>query len=114
MYTLVELWTPKPSWLAASRAEREAFMNGVGQAMGQLTAMGVEVLSWNTNDADTSHRADASYFAVWRFPSLDVAQGFEAAVQASGWYDYFEHTNVRGLDRTPPDVIGEHIGLPAG
>jgi hypothetical protein len=111
MYTLVEQWTPKARWLQAPAEERQAFMAGVGGAMQQLAALGVEVLCWNRNDADTSHRAPSTYFAVWRFPSLEVARSFEAAVQASGWYDYFEHTNLRGADQTPQAVIGEHLTL---
>ena len=111
MYTLVELWSPKPRWIDASRQEREAFMAGVGRAMQQLSAMGVQVVTWCRNDADTSQRSEFTYFAVWQFPSLDVARGFEAAVQTSGWYDYFEHHNLRGASRTPQDVIGEHIAM---
>ena len=111
MYTLVEIWSPKASWLNATLAERQAFMSGVGQAMQQLDAMGVETLAWCNNDSDTSHRSDHSFFAVWRFPSLEVAKGFEATVQASGWYAYFEHRNLRGLTQTPESVIAEHMSM---
>jgi hypothetical protein len=111
MYTLIELWKPKAKWLEAPQAEREAFMNGVGQAMTQLSAIGVQTTAWCANDPDTSMRDIHAYFAVWQFPSLEVAKTFEATVQASGWYDYFDHSNLQGLTRTPPAVIAEHIGL---
>ncbi|WP_337867755.1 DUF6616 family protein [Meiothermus sp.] len=111
MYILVEQWTPKAKWLQASSEERSSFMQGVGQAIVELSQQGVKVISWNLNDLDTSHRAEATYFAVWSFPNLEVARNFEDAVEASGWYEYFEQTNLRGLAQSPEEVIDQHIAL---
>ena len=111
MYILVEQWTPKTKWLQASAEERGAFMQGVGGAMVELSKLGVETLAWSLNDPDTSHRADWNYFAVWKFPSLEASHAFENAVEQSGWYDYFEHKNMRGKWETPEAVIGQHMAL---
>jgi haloalkane dehalogenase len=111
MYILVEQWNPTAKWLAADAAQRQAFLAGVGGAIAQLTALGAEILSFSANDTDTSHRADFAWLAVWRFPNLQISREFESAVQASGWYDYFEQSNMRGAVDSPQTVMGKLLVL---
>ena len=108
---MVEQWNPNSKWLGASPFEREGFMKAVGNAMKSLSEQGVEIISWNANDLDTSRRAEFAFFAVWRFPSIELARTFESAVAQSGWHEYFDHQNLRGKSESPEAIIGRHIGL---
>ena len=46
MHTFIELWKPRPAWLALGADERQAYLDKVGPAIGQLLAAGVEIVGW--------------------------------------------------------------------
>lgn len=111
MITYIELWKAKGAWLDLSQEERGNYMNALGPAIQQLLENGVQIVSWGANEAATFGRGDYDYFAVWTFPNLEAAQGFEKMVEGAGWYNYFDQVNVMGTAGTPQDVIGQMIGL---
>jgi hypothetical protein len=57
--------------------------------------------------------ASYEWFAVWQAPSREVADVFLAGVESSGWYTYFEQSNVVGELRPADAVIAEHLALEA-
>jgi len=106
MHIFVELWNPRPEWLALSEKERGDYMQQVGAGMGELAAAGIEVVGWAVNDPDTSHRYGYQYLAVWKMPDASRVRLFEETVEQAGWYNYFEQVNARGTLATPEEVIG--------
>lgn len=111
MYTFIELWTPNETWKGLTSEQRQAFMEGVGGAMGGLLAAGITNLGWGNVDVDTPMSVGEQYVAVWQAPDLDTLKLLESAIAGSGWYDYFDQVNARA-ELAPPDaVIGEHITM---
>jgi len=105
MYLYVELWKPRPAWRALDAAKRNDFITGIGPAIGELTAAGIELVGFAFNDDDTEYRADYAYLAVWRMPSKALACELETAVIGAGFHDYFEQVNARGAIVPPDDVL---------
>jgi preprotein translocase subunit Sec61beta len=51
------------------------------------------------------------FFAIWKFPSDDIAKTFETMVAGAGWHNYFEQQNMKGNPATPQEVIGALISM---
>jgi hypothetical protein len=111
MYLYVEMWNAKPTWLALSLPERQAFMAKVAEAAKALGPLGAEVLGAWINDADVDNRLGMTYFTAFRFPSKEAVKGFEAIVRESGWYDLFEQTNSSGEIDTFANVMAHALDL---
>jgi hypothetical protein len=109
MYLFVECWKARPEWLALDRAARGAYMTQLGEGIGELMKVGAEIVSWSINDADTAMRSQFDYFAVWKFPTMELMKGFEQIVEQSGWYLYFEQVNLRGEEGSPDVIIADMI-----
>jgi len=111
MILFIECWKARPEWLELSIEARSTYMEQLGQGIGELIKAGVEIISWSMNEANTSNRSPFDYFAVWKFPSLEIAAGFEQIVQQSGWYNYFDQVNLKGEISDPQTMIGKIINL---
>jgi hypothetical protein len=111
MYLFVECWKARPEWLALSTDARGAYLAELGKGIEALLQSGAEIVSWSMNDADTSNRGHFDYFAAWKFPSKDLATGFEHIVEQSGWYNYFDQVNFRGEVSSPAASIDHMIRL---
>ncbi|MBK7031418.1 MAG: hypothetical protein IPH45_20485 [Bacteroidales bacterium] len=101
MYLFVECWKARPEWQALSSEARGAYMEELGKGIEALINSGVEIVSWSMNDQDTANRGSFDYFAVWKFPTKELAAGFEQIVQQSGWYNYFDQVNFKGEILSP-------------
>lgn len=104
----IELWKPRERWLAMAEEERAAFLGDLVPTTRMMMHAGIEIVGWGINDADTPHRADFTYFAVWRLPSRESLSMIEGMVESAGWHDYFEQVNVRG-DMILPKVVVSHL-----
>ena len=111
MITYVELWKAKQAWTDLTKEERGNYMTALGPAIQQLKESGVQIVSWGKNEAATFSKADYDYFAVWTFPNIETAQGFEKMVEGAGWYNYFDQVNAMGTASGPQEVIGMLIDL---
>jgi len=111
VYLYVEMWNARPAWIALSLDERKAFMEKVAEAAAALGPLGAELLGAWVNDEDTDHRADRTYFTVFRFPDKDSVAVFEAIVRESGWYDYFDQVNGSGEVDTFANVMAHALAL---
>ena len=111
MYTYIEVWNAKPTWLALSQQARQDYISQIVPAIGEMAKAGIEPLSWGFNDPDTPHRAGYEFFAVWQMPNKEAALTFEQAVEQAGWHEYFEQYNLRGEGGPPDPVIGHHITM---
>ncbi len=107
----VEVWSAKQAWRDLSIEERGAYMGQVGPAVQQLMEQGVEIVTWSDNDVDTVERLGYDFFAVWKFPTDELAKSFEALVTGAGWYNYFDQVNLKGNPAGPADIIEKLINI---
>lgn len=111
MHTFIELWKPRPAWLALGADERQAYLDKVGPAIGQLLAAGVEIVGWGRIDDEpdghtgTGHR----WVAVWRMPSENEVALLRNLVAEAGWYDFFEQVNVVSELGDPEAALRDHV-----
>jgi hypothetical protein len=108
MYLLVEAWTPKPTWLALPRAERQAYVSQVGSGAAALQAAGIETLGWGFID-EAARGTEHLAFAIWQCPSQEAAQQLRQAIAESGWYDYFDQLDFGGEAGSPEAVLRQHL-----
>lgn len=110
MYIFVEMWKPKPSWLALSKEAREQYLNQVAPALQAMVDNGVEIIAWSLNDAATPYTTDHIYLGVYKFPTREQTVQFEQMVSAAGWYDYFYQINAKGVADMPQSIIEHMLG----
>lgn len=111
MYLFVECWKARREWLDLDKESRVAYMNALGGGIAELMKAGAEIVSWAMNEPDTACRASFDYVAVWKFPTRELADGFEKIVEQSGWYNYFDQVNLKGEISSPDFCIGRMIGM---
>lgn len=111
MKMYIELWKATQAWIDLSKEERGNYMGQLGPAIQQLVEGGAEILNWGAIDQETYKKVDYDFFAVWRFPSQEAAEGFEKLVEGAGWYTYFEQVNAMGNPVSPQEVIGQLINM---
>lgn len=102
---LVELYTPNATWQALSNEQQMQYLNTVGEALGNLSSMGIEVLTLTETvspiEQNTSHR----YLGIWRFSDPKAREALLDGIRASGWYQYFDHLNAAGAEGNFPQHI---------
>ncbi|MDR0259016.1 MAG: hypothetical protein LBI76_04365 [Comamonas sp.] len=91
---LVELYTPNATWQALPAAQRQQFLAAIGQGLGQLSSLGIELLSLAPTDAAIAQASPHQFLGIWRFPDPQARDALLAAIEASGWYRYFAHVNA--------------------
>ncbi len=93
---LIELYTPKPSWLTLTDDAKQAYLDQVKQGMAALSAAGVQVLALAPAQPNTQPQYDSRhrYVGIWAFPNDELRQMLLQGIAASGWYDYFDHVNA--------------------
>jgi len=111
MECYIELWSAKDSWKQLSHKDRGEYLGQIGPAIQTLLEKGVEVVGWGENDLATSHRAVVDFYAIWKFPTIEMKKEFEALVMEANWYNYFHQENVSGALTTPDEIIGKLIAM---
>lgn len=111
MQTFIELWSAKESWLKMTKEERGNYLEQIGPVLQGLLEKGVEIISWGKNNTKTTYRANYDFFAVWKFPTVEIQKEFEALVEAAGWYNFFHQENLSGESSTPDVIIGRMIEM---
>ncbi|WP_321372265.1 DUF6616 family protein [uncultured Draconibacterium sp.] len=111
MECFIELWSVRQAWKQLSREERKAYLEQIEPHLQSLLEKGVEIVGWGVNDEATTHRANFDFYAVWKFPTLDMKKEFEAVVMEANWYNYFHQENVSGELTIPDEIIGKLIAL---
>ncbi len=91
---LIELYTPKPAWLALPAQQRQQFLEGIRSGMGGLSSLGVEVLALGETEPDIDHASAHRFLGIWRCPGAQARDALLAGIGASGWYGYFDHVNA--------------------
>jgi hypothetical protein len=101
---------PQARVLRRRREARKNLFAGIQGAIKQLAEIGVVTLGWGRVEP-AAHSTSYERFAVWQAPSRELADGFLGGVESSGWYTYFEHSNVVGELRSVNAVVAEHLAL---
>lgn len=109
MKCFIELWNATQAWKNLSVEQRSEYLGQIGTGLQGLMEQGVEIVCWGVNDESTSNRAKYDYFAVWKIPNNEIIQELEAAIEAAGWYNYFEQVNLSGEASTAEEIIGRMI-----
>lgn len=94
MHYLIELYTPNAAWKALDATQRQQFLGAIGNAMNELSGLGIEVLTLAETAPGIDHGSAHAFIGIWRFASLEARDALLAGIKASGWYDYFEHVNA--------------------
>ena len=110
MYVVVEAWTPCPEFLDLPIAARKDLFAAVREGVAKLAEAGIECLGWGRLDK-VVHGLAHEWLAVWTMPSPEHADILLNAVVDSGWYDWFDQSNLRAQLVTPGDAMDEHIKL---
>lgn len=113
MYVVIETWTPRAEFLAATPETRERVFDSVREGMAQFTALGIDTLGWGRIDAGADRSGGYDWFAVWTMPSAELAAAFLQGVEAAGWYEWFDQTNVTGELASVDSAIAAHLALAA-
>ncbi|MCG7220795.1 DUF6616 family protein [Acinetobacter sp. AG3] len=95
---LIELYTPNAVWQALPIQERQQYLTDVGAAMGGLSSLGVELLTLTEIDTAADQSSYHRFMGIWRFPNQQARDALLTGIQASGWYDYFDHVNATGTE----------------
>ncbi|MDQ6833165.1 MAG: hypothetical protein M3008_07185 [Chloroflexota bacterium] len=111
MYAYIELWKVKPAWHSLPQEQRQQFFQTVGEEIGNQLGAGAGLVAVARNDADTSHRADYDFVAVWTIPDREKGDAFAATWLRVGFHDYFAQEDVRGKMLDPASFIGAHLAL---
>lgn len=56
--------------------------------------LGIELLSLAETDTAIAQASQHQFLGIWRFPNPQARDALLAAIEASGWYLYFEHVNA--------------------
>ena len=111
MHYLLELYSPKPAWLALDSAARQAYFAAVGAGMAALSGMGAEALAMGAIDGGKLHAAPQQFYAVWRFADALALDALLAGIAATGWHDYFETLNAAGPGVELPTHLAQLAAL---
>ncbi|MEO0732062.1 MAG: DUF6616 family protein [Bacteroidota bacterium] len=105
MHYFIELWNPTQLWRSLPTADRQDYIEQVAAATASLVDQGVEILTWSVNASEVSQRASYQYFAIWKFPTLELAQAFQDTVAGAGWYRYFDQLNLLGEQDSAQNIL---------
>jgi hypothetical protein len=108
MRIYVEQWRPGPAWRELDVERRTTFVKAVGPDLQEVLDRGAELVALGPADPATAYSGKPQYFAVWRFPDLDLVQLFERRIEGAGWYEYFDQINLGG-EIVDLDVLLEQL-----
>lgn len=105
----IELYNYAPAWLNLSERERRDFVAVVENAVAEMESGGVRVIGFGFNSLKTDRRAPYDFFCVYTMPTTDFARTFEAQVEASGWYGYFDQVNASGPAQSVAAALAANV-----
>ncbi len=111
MIYFIELWNPTKKWLALSEEDRANYVQNVSKSIAALKEQGAEIITWSVNKKETSKRSPYDYFAIWKFPTQELADYFQQGIDNAGWYEYFDQVNIQGEQGTAEHGMKELISL---
>jgi hypothetical protein len=119
MHILLMIWTPTNAWRALSPAQKGAYLETLTPRLNSARSKGMIALGWSKVDGQLAKAPNSgrdSYVGVFGLENAQQISEMEARIASSGWYDYFESTNVsvalRGATEPEPHkVYAQLLGL---
>lgn len=111
MHLLIEIWTPKPAWLALNPSDRRTFVDGVLAAVQPVMTEDLVLLGSGLARDDLPHALPCRYFAVWKATQAAQLEAFAALLVQAGWYTYFDQVNVGGQHMPLGKVLSHQVEL---
>jgi len=93
MHLVIQLWTPAMAFFEASPLKRAEALGEIHRAIEALP--GVESLGWGAIDASAPNSTGRTWMAAWRVDGEQPGDALLAALQAAGWFHWFDATSVR-------------------
>lgn len=107
MFYLIELYSPKPSWLALSYDERLDFFHKVQVGMMRFDHTKIEMVAMGKVDEEKPYAAPRRFFAIWRMSEESSLNTLIEGIRAVGWHDFFETVNAAGSGGNMPAHLQE-------
>ena len=116
-HVLIEVWQPNEKWAALPAAEKRRWFTELEKPVQASAAAGIEVVGWGALDRAVSKPAAHGFCGVFFVRDRAQAHELDAAIRASGWYEYFDWFNVCAeLDgyagQGAADVLCRLLGVP--
>jgi hypothetical protein len=110
MHIFIGLWRATAAWQEKGVAARTAYLSKLSADVRRAVGENAESIAWGENEADGT-RQEWQFFAVWRFPTIEQAHAYAAALDAHDWSHYFHTIQIVGAPKTPFDVLTKHVTL---
>jgi hypothetical protein len=119
MHILMMIWTPTEAWHHLSNPQKTAYLETLTPRLNAARSKGMVVLGWSKVDPQLPKApfpGQQSYVGVFGLDNAALVTEMEARIANSGWYDYFESTNLsiclRGATEPEPHKIyADLLGL---
>jgi hypothetical protein len=121
MQILMMIWTPTAAWRALTSEQQVSYLETLTPRLNAARSQGMMVIGWSKVDAQLPKApfpGRESYVGVFGLDNPTLVQEMEARIASSGWYDYFESTNVSvsltgATEAEPHHVYANLLGLGA-
>lgn len=110
MYTIIELWRPRHTWLDLPHEQRNAFLSGMSTDLEAFTAAGITPLAMGESEL-LLECTPWTFWAVWQAPDADAVRAFGAA-DAPELLTYFEQIRITGSMTDPTSLARAMADLP--
>jgi hypothetical protein len=119
MQILMMIWTPTAAWFALSSDQQRNYLETLTPRLNAARSKGMVVLGWSKVDGQVPKApfpGRESYVGVFGLDNATLVQEMEARIASSGWYDYFDSTNVSvslsgATEPEPHKIYTELLGL---
>jgi hypothetical protein len=97
MQILMMIWTPTAAWRVLTSQQQLSYLETLSPRLNAARGQGMIVLGWSKVDGTLPNApfpGRESYVGVFGLDNAALVKEMEARIASSGWYDYFESTNV--------------------
>ncbi len=120
MHLLMMIWTPTEAWRELSPKQQREYLESLTPRLNAARSKGMVILGWSKVDEKLPkalYAGQDSYVGVFGLDNATLVEEMEARIANSGWYDYFESTNVSvsltgSTEPEPHKVYAQLLGLP--
>lgn len=110
MYTIIELWRPRRTWLDLPREQRTAFLSGMNADLDAFIEAGITPLAMGGTEP-LLEETPWTFWAVWQAPDADAVHAFGSADDPA-LLTYFEQIRITGTMTDPAALARAMADLP--
>ncbi len=116
MQLLLILWEPNARWEALDEQARQAWLAALDSPIAAGRAAGMVTLGWSRVDSTLPRAPHEGFVGLFGLESAADVHALERNIAASGWYEYFDSTNIsiapEGMNAAEPHrVYARLLGL---